>query len=189
MEIGVWGDSITYGECDSEALGWVGRLRKAFPVEDYIGVYNRGICGDTSEDLVKRFAVEVNSIQPDTIIFAVGINDSKYPATKEGNKIPIEDFKKNIQTLVEEAKKYTDRIFIVGLTKVIETSIQSPSRFSNNQIELYNNVLKELSEKNTLQFINMLQAIDIKTDLYDGLHPNAKGYDKMSNTISAILLK
>ncbi len=29
MEIGIWGDSITYGAGDSEALGWVGRLRKS----------------------------------------------------------------------------------------------------------------------------------------------------------------
>jgi hypothetical protein len=28
MEIGIWGDSITYGESDIDGLGWVGRLRK-----------------------------------------------------------------------------------------------------------------------------------------------------------------
>jgi lysophospholipase L1-like esterase len=40
MTIGFWGDSITYGSCDSEGLGWVGRLRRSVSVEDYRQFYN-----------------------------------------------------------------------------------------------------------------------------------------------------
>ena len=95
MEIGIWGDSITYGASDTEALGWVGRLRKSLPQDGNVAVYNRGICGDTTEDLLKRFPIEAEAIQPNVIFFAIGINDSKYPADTEGNKVLLEDFKRN----------------------------------------------------------------------------------------------
>ena len=183
MEIGIWGDSITYGESDNEGLGWVGRFRKSFPLEDYVGVYNRGICGDTTEDLLKRFTTEAEAIQPNTILFAIGINDSKYPVDKEGNKVSLEDFKRNIESLVEQAKKYSHTIFIVGLTKVNESAIESGSKFTNEQIGIYNDCLKNFADTNGYGFINIFDVLDIQTDLYDGLHPNAQGYEKLSKVV------
>jgi lysophospholipase L1-like esterase len=186
MEIGIWGDSIVYGQCDSEGLGWVGRLRKGFPTDDYAGLYNRGICGDTTEDLLKRFVVEAESIEPDTIILAIGINDSKYPVGREENNVSLEEFKKNMQTLLKQARVYSQKILIVGLTKVDESSIQSLSRFTNEQIQIYNNFLKKFSRAEDLHFIEVFNSLDIQTDLYDGLHPNAQGYDKLAKVIGKV---
>ena len=80
MTIGFWGDSITYGAQDSEALGWVGRIRKLLSVDNYRELYNFGVCGDTSESLLERFQEEAIKVKPDIIMFAVGVNDSKYHA-------------------------------------------------------------------------------------------------------------
>src|SRR3989339_171717 len=120
MEIGIWGDSITYGAGDSEALGWVGRLRKSLETNDDVGVYNFGICGDTTDGLLKRFSVEADAIKPSVIVFAIGINDSKYPAGETENKISIEKYKQNMNALLKLARNYTDKIFIVGATKADE---------------------------------------------------------------------
>lgn len=185
MKIGIWGDSITYGECDSEGLGWVGRLRKSFPVEDYVGVYNRGVCGHTSEDLLKRFSIEAESIKPNKVFFAIGINDSKYASGGTINRVPIENFKKNMRSLVQQAKAYTENIYIVSATKVDDVARPTEPRFVNKDIQIYNDFLKELSQKENLTFVNVFDVLDPDKDLYDGLHPNASGYDKLYSVITA----
>lgn len=184
MEIGIWGDSITYGAGDSEALGWVGRLRKSLETKDDIGVYNFGVCGDTTDDLLKRFSVEADAIKPNVIVFAIGINDSKYPAGETENIIPIEKYKENMQTLLKLARNYTDKIYIVGATKVDEAIVRrSGARFVNEMIQSYNSFLKEFSASEGLIYVDVFGALDINTDLDDGLHPNAQGYEKLFNTI------
>jgi acyl-CoA thioesterase-1 len=178
MEIAAWGDSITYGENDSEGLGWVGRLRKSFPVDDYVGVYNRGVCGDTSEGLLKRFSVEASSIETDKILFAIGINDSKFPEGQNINKVPLDTFKENLLKLIQQARKFTSDIYIVSATKVDESSLQSKSRFLNTEILKYNEVLKETAQNENLKYIDVFNLLSPE-DLYDGLHPNANGYEKL----------
>ena len=184
MEIGIWGDSITYGAGDSEALGWVGRLRKSLETKDGIGVYNFGVCGDTTDDLLKRFSVEADAIKPNIIVFAIGINDSKYPAGETGNKIPLEQYMQNMQTLLKLARNYTDKIYIVGATRVDEALIRdSGTRFVNDMIQSYNGFLKEFSKSENLTYVDVFDTLDVDTDLDDGLHPNALGYEKLFDTI------
>ncbi|MDB5189705.1 MAG: peptidase [Parcubacteria group bacterium] len=183
MEIGIWGDSITYGESDSEALGWVGRFRKTLPLDEWITVYNRGICGDTTEDLLKRFAIEAEAIVPNIVVFAIGINDSKLTEDKTGNNIPLEDFKRNLQTLIEQAQKHAQTIYLIGLANVDESAVGSSSKFTNEQVGIYNDGIKKLAESNKLPFIDFIGVLDVKTDLYDGLHPNDQGYEKLSKVI------
>lgn len=185
MEIGIWGDSITYGECDSEGLGWVGRLRSSFPIENYVGVYNRGVCGDTTEDLLKRFSVEAGSIKPEKIVFAIGINDSKYAAGETSNKVSVEQFKSNMRSLVQQAKFHTENIYIVGAIKVDDAfARQGGTRFVNDDIELYNNALEEIAREEKLTFFDVFEVLNPATDLHDGLHPNAAGYRKLFTQIA-----
>lgn len=182
MEIGIWGDSITFGECDSEALGWVGRLRKA--LLDSANVYNRGVCGDTTEDLLKRFSVEADSLEPSQIVFAIGINDSKFLPNATENNIPLERFKENMKELLSRARKYTDQITLVGPTRVYEQrDSKSGTRFVNEEIQKYEDSLKELAQTEGLTFISLADALNIDGDLDDGLHPNAQGYEKMFKVI------
>jgi len=186
MEIGVWGDSITYGAGDNDGMGWVGRLRKSFSLDADVQVYNRGVLSDTTFDLLERFSLEAESIQPGKIIFAIGINDSKYAAGETTNKVPLEKFKENMRLLIEQAKTFTKDIFIVSATKVDDAfARQSGTRFVNKDIQLYNNFLKEFSQKESIGFIEVFDVLDPATDLYDGLHPNAAGYEKLFSAIAA----
>jgi len=186
MTIGVWGDSITFGSCDSEALGWCGRLRKSLPTEGWNELYNFGISGETSTDILKRFEVEASAIRPSDIIFAVGINDSKFPSEAEQNKVSLSDYKENLEKLIKQAKSFTDKITIVGATRVDDEwrSVKG-SRFLNEEIEKYNLVMKEEANQNQLVFIDMFSVLDPALDLADGLHPNAQGYQKMFEVIRA----
>lgn len=180
MTIGVWGDSITFGSCDSEALGWVGRMRKTVSLADYDHVYNFGICGQTSVDLLTRFTVEAQAIRPSHIVFAIGINDSKYPGESNVNNVPLQDYQRNLEELISQAKKFTEKIILISATKVDDTWRSVPTnRFCNEVIEQYNRVMYEIAGQHKLNFINVFDVLDTTSDLADGLHPNTQGYQKL----------
>tara|TARA_B100000508_G_scaffold138785_1_gene135535 strand:- start:637 stop:1212 length:576 start_codon:yes stop_codon:yes gene_type:complete len=182
MAIGAWGDSITYGSCDEKGLGWVGRIRTNLPTDDYHNIYNFGICGDTSEDLLKRFDIECTAINPDKIIIAIGINDAKFPAETDVHKVPLPDYTNNLQTLI--AKEVTSEITIISATKVDDgwRSVRG-SRFLNEEIAKFNEVMQTVANEHNLTYIDVFDSLDPATDLADGLHPNAQGYEKMFEVI------
>lgn len=183
MEIVAWGDSITYGEGDSEGLGWVGKIRnELFDLERH-RVYNRGICGDTTEDVLNRFDVEAESLVPESVFFALGMNDCKFPNGGNEHKVPLEDFRKNMQELISKARRYTQKIVIVGITDVKPEDIQSTSLFTAQAIESFDKVLQEIAITENLPYVSMRGVLNIDTDLSDGLHPNAQGYAKMYQVI------
>ena len=186
MKIGIWGDSITFGSCDTEALGWAGRIRKTLPTDDSSHLYNFGICGETSEDLLERFDIEAKAIGPDKIVFAIGINDSKFPNESDINKIPPAKFEQNLNELLQQAKNYTDQITLVGLTKVDDErrSVRG-SRFLNEEIEKYDFIIKKVANEHRYRFISVIDVVNPVTDLVDGLHPNASGYQKMFEKIKS----
>jgi lysophospholipase L1-like esterase len=182
------GDSIVYGSCDSEALEWVGRWRRSFHSDDWDAVYNFGICGETSSDVRKRFAVEIAAIKPTYVVLAIGINDTKFPAGSDQHLVSIEQYEENLEWLLGEAKQYTAKISLVGLTKVVDMWRSAKgSRFLNEEIGRYDAVIQVVADRHTVQYIPMLDVLSTEIDLADGLHPNASGYEKMFKVVKSKL--
>ncbi len=105
MNICVFGDSIVWGAYDPENGGWATLLRNYFESADSppyfreagdVEVYNCGVSGDKTEDLLKRFEVEAQAREPNLIIFAIGINDSPILLSSNQRRISDENFKNNI---------------------------------------------------------------------------------------------
>ncbi len=190
-DILVFGDSIVYGACDSKLGGWVNRLRLYLEnnrQDDYT-IFNMGIPGNTTMDVLKRFDKEMNLryCVDDTqvIILAVGINDTQI--INDENRVTIDAFKKNVRKLIKKAKKYTDNVIYLGLTKVDEDKVRSlqwthRKRYNNNQVVKYDWILKKICEKTNIKFINLLDVLEV-TDLEDGVHPNSEGYEKIFNEV------
>ncbi len=189
MIIGVWGDSIVYGQCDAEGLGWVGRLRNSFPIDQWKHAYNRGVCGDTSLGLLKRFPSEAESIQPDVVVFAIGINDSKIPKGTTRALVSIGEYENALRELVRHAKTITKQVFVISATNVDdqEARIRGESTFSNTSIKKYNQVMKRVAEEERVGYIDVFDVLS-REDLHDGLHPNAQGYEKLFATIKPQLV-
>lgn len=189
----LFGDSITWGAWDPERGGWGARLRNYFETNNIeVNVFNCGVSGNNTEDLLQRFKVEAAARRPNIILFAIGINDSRYVRSKDNPCVPIEKFQNNLQELVNQAKNFTKEIIFVGLTKVDELKTMprpwDTSRYYDNEnIKLYNSKIEETSVKNNLQFIDMLDLLK-NEDLEDGLHPNSLGHEKMFEKIKTFLL-
>lgn len=192
MDIAVWGDSITYGSCDQEALGWTGRLRKSIDAAtDFGAVYNRGVCGDTSEGLERRFETELSGIvfPPDIIAFAIGMNDAATRGEERAPLVSIHDYQRIVRDLVAKAKTAAPTVLIIGITNVDESrttplaASATGKSFWNESIRTYNDVLKQEAESAHVPFIDVFGILE-DADLADGLHPNARGYDKMFEVLA-----
>ena len=120
----IFGDSIAWGAFDSENGGWVNRLKLYMWSKDDIDVYNLGISGNKTPNLLERFESDIKSRIEEglevIIMFAIGINDSYFLHSKNDNVTKFDDFKKNIGKLIILAKKFSSKIIFVGLNPIDE---------------------------------------------------------------------
>lgn len=197
----VFGDSITFGKGDTLEQGWCGRLKKYFENKGVnYRLYNLGISGDTTEDILERFDVEAKARvkfkhegDRHIIIFSIGINDAVLLTEENVPKIEINVFKNNIQTLIDKSKSYTKEVAFIGLTPVDENLRinRKGESLINKRIEEFNNMIKEICQENGLPFLDIFQELsklDYKKLLSDGLHPNPEGHQKMYELIQDFLI-
>jgi len=190
MNILIFGDSITWGAYDPEQGGWATRLRNYFEAKDNdTDVYNLGVSGDTTADLLNRIEIEVKSREPDLIIFAIGINDAQFIHSTNGLHVSLDEFQQNLAKLLSVAKKFTDKVVFVGLTKVDESKTtpipwNTDKSYTNENIERLDNAIKKFCEDKKLKFITMDSVVG-NDDLIDGLHPNTKGHIKIFNRMKS----
>ncbi len=188
----IFGDSITWGAVDPKNGGWVAQLRRYFETNDYdITVYNNGVSGDNTDDLLTRFRIECTAREPQIIIFAIGINDSQYIKTKDNPRVSLEKFQNNLVELINQAKKFSTKIALIGLTSIDESKMmptpwETEKFYDNDNIVKYNQVVEKVSAEHDLPFLNLLDLLEIN-DLSDGLHPNSEGHKKMFLRIKEFL--
>jgi len=190
----IFGDSITHGAVDPENGGWVAQLRRYFESNDYdISVYNQGISGDNTDDLLSRFEVECKAREPQIIIFAIGVNDSQYIKTKDNPRVSLDKFQNNLVQLINQAKNFSNKIMFIGLTAVEDEKLMpipwsdEEKFYDNDNVSKYNSVIERVSSEYNLPFLNLLDLLELK-DLDDGLHPNTEGHKKMFLKVKDFLL-
>lgn len=184
MTICVFGDSITWGAYDPEQGGWATRLRNYFEAQDNdVDVYNLGISGDNTADLLERMEVEAKAREPETIVFAIGINDAQFIHSANSSRVSLDEFQQNIAKLFSIAKKFTNKVIFVGLTRVDESKTapipwNTDKSYTNENVERLDCAIEKFCEENKLKFIPMKDVVG-NDDLIDGLHPNTQGHVKM----------
>lgn len=184
-----FGDSITWGAGERPAIGWVGRLKREVEADDHRAVYNLGVCGDTTDDLLRRLKTEcdarVRLRHPENrflLLFAIGTNDSRWYGGPESTQVFSTEkrFAANVLKIIRTAKKYPANVAVIGPTPVDEklTVPYEDTVFRNERIALFNDIVKRCCAREHVAFLDMYAAM--KTEKYsrlldDGLHPNARG--------------
>jgi lysophospholipase L1-like esterase len=199
-----FGDSITFGRGEIPNKSWCGRLKDYFdPKGSHNGVYNLGVPGQTSTDLLERFDAEakgrVRIKWPEDkylILVAIGTNDSKWDGMPEDDnpRVTEDDFRKNIHELVKKAKAVQAGIAFIGLPPVDESKTLpfEETAFKNERVKMFNDVVKEVCKENDILFLDMFELMskeDYTSFLADGLHPNSAGYDFMFKHVREFIEK
>ena len=198
MRVLVFGDSITQGFWDLDG-GWVARLRRTYDKQMIDGVnddpptlFNLGVSGDSSDDIVARFDSEAKARKNSenlAIVFAVGVNDSRTKADTEFSN--TERYQDNLNQLWLSAKQLTDKLLFVGLTPCVE-SRTTPVRwgdtgYTNDRIQAFDKTLKDFCEQNNLAFVEVFETFQTKQQttelLPDGLHPNKAGHQLIADIV------
>lgn len=181
----LFGDSIAYGLYDNEYFGWFNRLRNKSEFMQKQFYLNLSVPGQCSGEILKRFELEIknriNNQDIFYIVFAFGINDAlKLKSNKSYEKM----FENNILKLISLSKKYTNNICFLGL---FDVDFNIRIEYDQACIDIINSKLELLCKNNQIKFINMKDVINTE-DLYDGLHPNEIGHEKISEYIYKSLI-
>jgi lysophospholipase L1-like esterase len=190
-EICIFGASSTQGFYDTKKGGWADRLKiysyeRSLKTDDYYEVFNLGVSGNTSRDLLKRFYNEAKARNPTIIIISLGDNDS-------GLKIPLDEYEDNMDKILIQAKEFTQNIIVLGAKKVNE-KLTNPVPWNkevsyiNAEIKKYDDKLKGLAEKHKVEFVPLIDVLNDE-DLEDGIHPNSNGHKKLFSEVKKILKK
>lgn len=197
----VFGDSIVWGASDSEKGGWVERLKVYIGNNSDTDVYNLGVSGDKTPNILERFESEtkarIEEAEDVILIFAIGINDSYFIHSKNGFMTPLEKFRMNIQKLIERAQKISSKIIFVGLTPVEESKTtpipwNTDKSYKNENVKKYNEIIKSICKKKSVYFVEIFDnwiSSDYKNLLEDGLHPNSEGHKKIFEIVKDYFVK
>ncbi len=192
MKICIFGDSIVWGSYDWKEGGWVNQLKNYFIKKDVI-VYNLGISGENTEKLLLRIKSEVRAREASVIIFAIGINDTQFIHSKNDYRISEDNFIKNVEKIYKITKEIKKEIVFIEITNVDESRTNpipwAPDKsYKNERINNFNSILKNFCCDKNIFFISMNGILD-KKELYDGVHPNPSGHNKIFKKIKRELLK
>src|SRR3989344_8144981 len=192
-QVFLFGDSITYGEFDTEQAGWAERLKKiAFEKQlkgsDWIAVYNLGIPGEHTNDFLKRFEREFEARkdpeEENFFVFAFGANDAAFLPDKREFQVPLQQYERNIKNIIGISRRlHSKKIIFLTTTPVLEEILAKSGRSKerkNEYIKKYNIALKRVCSDEGIDVVDVHGAY-LKNGYEgffspDGLHPNSAGH-------------
>ncbi len=190
----VIGDSISFGQFDSEAGGWVTRLRLKLEAAGHgANVYNLGINGDTSDGVLARLD-EVWRRDPTLLLVAIGINDSRLGPPAGEAFVPIERYAANLEAVAAAAKERGVPVVFVGVLPICEhdmVRLPGASQYFDRLGRSYDQVARQTAERNDCGFIDVAseaRRVDWRALLSDGLHPDSEGHELVADAVCNWLL-
>ncbi|MGA3020444.1 MAG: GDSL-type esterase/lipase family protein [Candidatus Micrarchaeales archaeon] len=207
MFIFVFGDSTTYGAWDRGG-GWTTRLKLALAQKivkkeqvksDYsIGmIYELGVDSDSTSELLDRFENELRARiallagEEVLVIFQIGTNDACRLNKKKFERTDTKTFEANINKLIAKSKSIANHTAFLGLIPVDEKKTDpvywnDEHSFLNKNILAYNSIISRACEKKGVIFIDLYSKF-VRSGytrlLFDGLHPNSSGHEKIFKTV------
>lgn len=158
-------------------------------------IVNRGIGGDTTTYLEKRFYTDVLSLQPTYCVLCIGINDTMELEGDYWKLIPPTPYdevliraRKNITSVIRQAKNSSTSLILASLLPfVMPTSLHEQER--HQFVKDFNPWLAATAKKEGLIFVDYFSATSdsdgnlLEGITYDGLHPNGNGYEIMASVL------
>src|SRR5699024_9351945 len=195
------GDSLTKGKGDPKRDGYVGYVQDHLRENSSIGevtVYNYGIVGDTTDDLIEKLQdqnVLDHISDADLIMFTVGGNDMMNVVKNHFLNLTIDLFQEkrqhyqeNLKQILNKLRDHNDtaQIVYVGVFNpfsVYFPDIEETGQIIDNWDEAGENAAKQFDHT---EFISISDLFENKTKRLisdDHFHPNAQGYQLIGGRI------
>lgn len=161
-------------------------------------IVNRGIGGDVSEYVLKRFNADVIQLKPGTVILLIGINDifaahddPWWHTSGTDKETVLNRMERNVEAILEKCRQNNIKI---ALCSLLPSDIAPPY---NKELwwELtrrFNEFARSLCDENLAQYIDYHSRMcgadgrSMPPELSpDGIHPNAKGYEIMADILKS----
>jgi hypothetical protein len=185
------GDSITEGHGSSsngQPVGYRLPLKQLLNTPhydtDFVGSVSWGGMTDSEHEGHGSFTIpqlddltadaRITTFQPDVTLLMIGTNADDHGSQSSTDKLDA------LITHIEGVTLNNGQ-----KTKLIVATI-TPNATDNRFFQMYNSripgvVTKHQSLGEPVTLVDMFNALDPDTDLYDWVHPNALGYQKMAN--------
>ncbi len=155
--------------------------------EQNITVYNRGVSGDASAHIAKRWDEDVLQMKPDVVSLLVGINDLILEVS-EGKRTSTEEYSKVLTELVKKTKLTYPEIEIILCEPFSFPEAAAPEYrelFRTRMPELQQAV-KSISQNENCLFVPLQETFNeayrsneklgYSHWIWDGIHPTAAGH-------------
>lgn len=189
----LFGDSTSWGAWDLDGGGWPMRLWKHIGIregEAYCELYNCSISGGTTQTILDRFESEAKIRGADALLFQTGGNDAAYLPETKSNLVSEDQFRANIETIIEKAKAITPNIIFMDLKNCDESRTTPVSwiniHYTNESIKRYAAIMEDVCRERGVLFLDVPDLAP--EDFEDGLHPNAQGHEKLFVLIRDFLI-
>lgn len=188
------GDSFIYGRHDPAGGGWVGRLRASLEEpEAGSAVFNLGIGGETSRDVLRRMDAELASREPNCIIIGVGTNDTRRSAETASLEIDPAETERNLRTLCELAKRKASRVVVASVIPVVEARTRplDGMYYSNAELRATRSVQEGVARAFGALFLDFWTVIEreAETIYSDGLHLTGNGHKRLFEHAAPLIRK
>jgi len=151
---------------------------------------NRGIAGQTTDQMLIRFRQDVVSLQPKVVVILGGLNDI---AGLHGAPSSEEMILDNLMSMAEIAKANGIVVVLASVTPICNCDFKSPARERwQERITELNELLEKYGATGGAIFLNYFEAMaengNLKKELtHDGIIPNEAGYAVMARLAEKVI--
>ena len=170
------GDSLTEGQGVAPEQAWPSVLERRLRASGHPGVrvVNAGTSGSTSASAVSRLKWQLRS-QPDLLVLALGANDGL-------RGVDLASTRRNLDDAIALARRSGVRVVLAGM--------QLPPNYGPAYTRDFQALFVELAKQHEIALIPFLLdgvAARPELNLADGVHPNARGYERVAENVFAVL--
>jgi acyl-CoA thioesterase I len=168
------GDSLTEGYGVAKEQSYPSLVEKKLRANGWenLTVVNSGSSGTTTAGATQRLQWQLKSkSKPDIVILALGANDGL-------RGLSVDSAKANLSKTIEVAKQANIKVLLAGM--------QMPPNYGQAFTQSFAEIFPTLAKEHKVDLIPFLLdkvAGEPSLNLPDGIHPNEKGYEIISETV------
>jgi len=174
----ILGDSLSAGYGIAQGENWTDLLQiKLSQNNKGLKIANASISGDTTANGLNRLPKALQQFKPKIVLIELGANDGL-------RGLSLKHIKQNLKQLIQNSLEAKSQVLLM--------EIIIPPNYGKKYTQAFNQIYHDLAQQYSLTLLPfLLNDIAIKTELMqaDGLHPNKRAQEKISDALWQSLVK